>query len=159
MHALKLEQIFELYGRLMYYIAYQILKDEFRAEDAVQEAFLRIAKKPDCISDPYSRRTKAFLSALIRNVAVDMVRQQVREIPKAEDEWPDLEASPFTSGVELTDALRSLPERYRSLILLRFDVGYSVKEISDILGMKQDTVRRTLYRAKEWLKKLLESED
>ena len=35
----KLEQIFEQYGRLMYYIAYQILKDEFRAEDAVQEAF------------------------------------------------------------------------------------------------------------------------
>jgi RNA polymerase sigma-70 factor (ECF subfamily) len=39
-----LEQLYSNYAKLMYYIAYEILKDQFLAEDAVQTAFLKLEK-------------------------------------------------------------------------------------------------------------------
>ncbi len=47
----KFEQLYDTYSRLMYYIAFDILKDEGHAQDAVQEAFINISKNFSKISE------------------------------------------------------------------------------------------------------------
>ena len=51
-----------------------------------------------------------------------------------------------------------LPAQYREALLLRFDQGYSVKEIAAILDPTPGAVRKTIWRAKQRLKEELEVE-
>lgn len=54
------------------------------------------------------------------------------------------------------DAIAKLNPRYREVILLHYAYGYKTSELADMLDMKQDSVRRLLWRAKEALRKNLE---
>ncbi len=57
---------------------------------------------------------------------------------------------------ELIQIVFSLPEKYRNVLHLYVNVGYSTREIAEITGQKESTVRSQLKRARERLKKELE---
>ena len=54
-----IEEIYKLYEQKMFYIAFSILKDESAAEDAVQNAFIKLINNISRVKDPDSDRTKA----------------------------------------------------------------------------------------------------
>ena len=60
---------------------------------------------------------------------------------------------------ELIGALRSLPERQRVVLVLRYYAGYSVREIAEIVGSTAATVRVHLSRGRRRLRDMLEEED
>lgn len=51
---------------------------------------------------------------------------------------------PLPGDNGLADAMAKLPARYRELLLLRYDMGYSAKEIAAMLSMKTETVQKVL---------------
>ena len=155
----KLNTVFEQYGRLMYHVAYQILGSSYSAEDAVQEAFLRIAQRPDSIADARSTRTKVYVLTIVRHIAFDMLRAAGRTEPSDPESMQRTAVTGPAEGPGLLEAIRELPENYRTLIILRFHEGYSVKEIAGMLGMNEGAVQRSLYRAKKRLEAMLERED
>ena len=71
----KFAALYERYSRLMFYIARQILSDEQLSEDAVQEAFLRIAKNMHKVGDVSCPQTRNFSVIITRNVAITMKKQ------------------------------------------------------------------------------------
>ena len=56
----KFEIVYEQYKNLMYYVAYRILREERDAEDAVHNAFVRIAEHIEKISEPVCPKTRSF---------------------------------------------------------------------------------------------------
>ena len=58
--------------------------------------------------------------------------------------------------LDLAAAIAALPARYRQVLLLRYDDGFSCREIAGLLSMTEPNVRKTIQRAKEKLGELLE---
>ena len=59
----------------------------------------------------------------------------------------------------LKDAVASLPEEYRTPLLLHYAGGYKSAEIAGIMGIKPEAVRKRLERAKKKLREMLETEE
>lgn len=78
----KLEILFDLYEKKMYGTAFQILRDVGQAEDAVQDAFIRVMSHLNQIKSPESPETKHFMIKVIRSAAIDIYRKNQREWEK-----------------------------------------------------------------------------
>ena len=63
---------------------------------------------------------------------------------------------PLPGDNGLADALAVLPAHYREILLLRFDNGYSTRDLSSMLGISESGIRKLIGRARKALKKELE---
>lgn len=152
----RFEQLYLEYRQLMFHVANNILRNEYDAEDAVHQAFLSVAKNMDKISDMNCVKTRTYLVTIAEHCAIDLYRARKRRatVPLNEEiAGLDFEA-PHTSV--LADAMAKLPARYRHVILLKYDCGYSYNEIAELLGLSYEGVHSLDQRAKRELKKLLE---
>ena len=73
----KFELLYEKYRKLMFYIANNILNDEYLAEDAVHQTFIKI-KNLDKIDDVSCHKTKSFIVIMVRNTAINMYNRRKR---------------------------------------------------------------------------------
>lgn len=153
----KFEQLYLNYRDLMYYLAFQITKNQEDAEDAVQQAFLYAIENLEKIDDVSSHRTKSFLTIIAEHKAIDLVRKRrpVHEVSTMEQ---DIMVSLPDDGDDLAQAMAKLPRRYQDILLLRYDNGYSAREVAKMLGMSYAAVRKLLWRAKEALRESLTEE-
>jgi len=67
----KLTELYEAHSKVMYRVAYSIMRDHFAAEDVVQEAFIRLEKNIFKISQIRCNETRAFLVTIVRNLAIN----------------------------------------------------------------------------------------
>ncbi len=72
----KFREIYENYRRLMYQVAYEILKNHEDAEEALQEAFFRISKNISKISDTFCPQTKNYVVIICKKVALSMLKKR-----------------------------------------------------------------------------------
>lgn len=154
----KFEQIYLHYRGLMFHIADGILHNEQDAEDTVHQAFVNIAENIEKISDPICPKTKSYVVIITEHIAIDRYRKNNKlTMVEFQDEAPGLTVSaPECSG--LAAAILRLPQRDRSILLLRYDNGYSGKEVAKILGMSLEAERKAEQRAKSKLKRILGEE-
>lgn len=155
----KFEKIYIQYRNLMYHVAYGILSNHFDAEDAVHQAFVAIIRNLQKIGEINCPQTRSFVVLITERKAIDIIRTSHRDknLP-IEEEYTGIEVPPpGDSG--LADALIRLPTHYREVLLLRYDNGYSVGELAQILGMTESGVRKMIGRAKKKLESLLEEYD
>lgn len=164
--AKEMEALYREYRSPMLRIALSVLRDEGLAEDAVQQAFLKIFQNFEKIDRSDCNKTRSFIVILIRNTAIDLYRRRDRErvisfedlerpLP-AREELPEDQAIAALEGESLADCLSQMEERYANLLLLRYYHGYQNKEIAELLGMTQPQVAMGIYRGKQRLKRLLE---
>ena len=142
-------------------IARSLLFDEHEAEDAVQDTFLRALEQP-----PRPGNVRGWLRVVVRNFALRKKREERRrkrrEMKKAP---PDYLASPEEVAARLEgqrrvlDAVRELPEPYRSTIVHRYFDELTREEIAERLGIPLETVRTRLRRALHLLRERLDGED
>lgn len=159
----KFEIVYEQYKNLMYYVAYRILREERDAEDAVHNAFGRIAEHIEKISEPVCPKTRAFVVLIVERTAINEYnRQRRRRGLPLEEEALGAAGAWAPEGPEEGDAvaraIAALPARDRELILLKHWQGFSDREIARLLGMKPGAVSRALQRAKEKLRERLREE-
>lgn len=153
----KLEQLYFKYRSLMYYLAFQITKNQEDAEDAVHQAFIYLIENLEKVGPVSDGRTRSFLSIITEHKAIDLVRKRrpVYELSAAEYELaghlPD-------DGDELLQAMAKLPKRYQDILLLHYDNGYSARELAKMLDMSYGAARKLLWRAKEALREILPKE-
>lgn len=143
--------------RRAYAVARSIVTNHEDAEDAVQEAFLHAYKAihrflPD-------QAFGAWLHRIVANAALDATRR--RKVRDA-DELPETVSSPFRDPAEgselrrrLKDALDTLPERQRSVIVLHDVEGYKHAEIGKMLDIPEGTARSDLHYARSHLRRIL----
>jgi len=165
----RLEALVREHARLVYRIAFSVLRNPHDAEDAVQEVFLRILRSRNRlreVADP-----KAYLARTAWNVALDS-RRRHREV--------SIDASPEEGGVgpaiaELQASGASLEQIASDRQVMRFvatsvaelpaDLRYAITlatveelsaaEAAAILGVAETTVRTRVFRARQILRQKL----
>jgi RNA polymerase sigma factor (sigma-70 family) len=75
----KLEELYRLYEKPFYHIAYAILHHHQQAEDAVSEAFLQVMKHLDKINQPDSPAVKNYMIQIIKHTAINQYRKNQRQ--------------------------------------------------------------------------------
>ena len=146
------------YRKHMKYIAMQILGDEYLAEDAVHNAFLKIIPHLERFHKIDCQETKNLIVIFIRSTSIDLYRKRKREFEQIDTLDQDILTEADFSALNVADilsAIKTLPEIYRDVLLLKVEYEYTDREIAKILGIKTDTVSKRLERARRQLKKLL----
>lgn len=155
----KFEIIYEEYRGLMFYIAQNMLHNPQDAEDAVHNAFVKIAENIDKISDAICPQTKSFVTIIVENKAIDIYRKR----QKIKFEEYEENICEYKIDLEQKHAVAKcileLPIKYREVILLKYYHGYSQKEIAQILDISVANARKLEQRAKNKLSDLCKEED
>jgi len=141
--------------------AYSILKDFQHAEDAAQEAFVRAYFKLDTLQSPEA--FPAWLRSIVFSECEHFYRKKKLPVIPMEDvrDLHDRRHSPndIVERRELRDqldtAVKSLPEKERTITVLCYISGYSMAEIGRFLDLPMGTVKNRLYSARKKLQKEL----
>ena len=161
---IRFEEAYYEYKGLLHYIAKKILQDEHRAEDAVQEAFLRIAKNFHKVGNIKTTSTKNFFILITRRVCLNLLEREEKFSTATEEEISFFENSytpgslpdSFAGEAELIRQILSLPESMRSVLYLQAVYGFNAKETANLLGISVGAVWKRTSRARVILKKELE---
>lgn len=167
------EMLFSLYEQKMFAVAYAILHDDSRAEDAVMDAFERLVKLGERQSglcgcnaeratavgskrlDPRSDDMKRLVIKTIQSASIDLYRKTARE--RVRVVYLDNEGL-ASAGASASDApeeatrvaeamLDGLSDGYREVLKHRIIEGRSVAETAAALGISQPNVRKRQERA------------
>lgn len=154
----KFEDLYRTYRGLMLYVANRILRNQQDAEDAVHEAFLAVAGNFQKISEVKCPKTKAYLVTIVENKAINRYNEKKRH--------PTGELAEETAGISveyhgddgLARCMLKLPARYREFLLLKYDQGFSIPEIAQLMGITEDASYKLHQRAKDRLETLCREE-
>ena len=148
---------------MFYACAYRVSGVQEEAEDAVQDAFLKLWKKPALWQVGRGAKFTTWFYRVVVNTATDRLRRNVRYSPgDAPLEYMSDDAPPQDDIMEeeerqraLEGAIQALPERQKLALNLCFYEGLSNKEAADILGVGLKALESLLMRAKSGLKQAL----
>ncbi len=131
----------------LYRIASSILKHHADGEDAVAQAFEKAWKNRSKVWDGALR---PWVTRILVNECRNIQRHRMRVFPT-----DVINESSQETDMSLKDAVEALPEKLRTIFLLKYMEGYSEKEIAKALGLPQSTIRGRLERARQKLKQEL----
>lgn len=156
----KCRGIFEQYSRLMYYVAEQILHDPRAAEDAVQQAFIKLIRSEllQKINEIDCPKTKSLMVIIVRRVALDIYNRRKKRGEAPLDTLYETGAEDVPGEDGVTAAILRLPALYAETLELRYVQGFSAKETAKLLGLTEAAVQKRLTRGKELLRESLEKE-
>ena len=145
------EQLVSVYGDMVYRLAYAQTRSRHDADDIFQEVFLQtVRKKPVFDSEEHE---KAWLLRVAGNLCKN--RLKYNRLRQTDELREELIAEQREDLSFIWDAVQALPVQYREVIHLFYREGYSTREISQILGRKEATIRSDLSRGRGKLKELL----
>jgi RNA polymerase sigma-70 factor (ECF subfamily) len=148
------EQLYRAHGPRLKSIAWHMLGNRQDAEDAVQEAFIKVYRGIGRFDGDAAIGT--WLCRIVINVCHDLQRKRKREGGPQEapaEERPACSSQALT--VLLRDALRRIHPRYRMVFLLFEVEGLRHAEIAATLEVPEGTSKAWLFEAKKELKRLL----
>jgi len=155
--------LYKAYYRAMYNTAHRILKDNFEAEDIMQEAFLTAFTKlhtfkGEVTFGAWLKRIviNKSLTQLKKNKRYQEVKMEVFSNDEIEDEKIDYKG---LNPKNVLNSLQSLKDNYRVVLTLNLIEGYDYEEIAQILNYTNENVRTTVSRAKKKLKQVLLAEN
>ncbi len=148
-------QLVDLDGDRCYAIAYRILRDVERAQDAVQQAFLLAWRELPRLRDP--ERFGPWLNRLLVNACYEELRRhrrwttRIRALPVDGPGGPD----PIVSVDDrdtLDRAFQRLTPEHRAVFVLHHHTGLPLADIADIVGAPVGTVKSRLHYATQTLR-------
>lgn len=133
-----------------------VTADREAAEEAVQEAFGRLWKRWESLSD-YDR-PEAWVRRVAINVAISHWRRVRRLRPLGETARAGREDD-VVMRHDVQRALQTLPVKHRHALLLHYVVGLSVAEVAGEMGAPEGSVKSWLFRGRETLHRSLSVEE
>lgn len=152
------EEIYLRYRNLMYHVAYGILQNPQDAEDAVHNAFIKIAENLEKLSEAECPKTKSFCVTVVENKAIDLYRRKHRFSFLPLEELPPDAAAVYSGPNRVAQCIGKLPRKYRQVLVLRYLHGYSSNETAQILDLTEANVNKIQQRAKQKLQQLCREE-
>jgi RNA polymerase sigma-70 factor (ECF subfamily) len=153
-------ELYEAYSKAMYNICLRMTGHSSDAEDVLQEAFVQIFKNLQKLESDSS------LTAWIKRIVVNHCLSYLRKKKVYWEEVGDTEAAVETDVDEeehaltvsmVKEAIRELPDGYRTVLNLYIFEEYSHREIAALLGITESTVKTQFMRAKEKVRQLVKS--
>jgi RNA polymerase sigma-70 factor (ECF subfamily) len=155
--------IVEKYWNMVVALALSKVSDAAEAEDIAQESFLKAYSQLANLRDP--SRLVGWLSKITIQQCSNSLRRTVRSkralgcrttSVEALDEQPAMSANPGLTQNQIQfvrQTVRQLPEKFRTMIVMRFVAGLSTVQIAEQLGKRPGAVRVRLHRAYKLLRK------
>ena len=153
------------YSGTLYRVAFSVLRNPADAEDAVQEAFLRVLRHRDTLGEVRDHRV--WLIRIVWNVVLDRKRR-AKTRPETDDITELARVLPASglSAEEIASAAQHhsrvlacidrLPAKERQVLLLSAFDDLSSVEIAGVLGLTESSVRSRLFRARNLMAEMLE---
>jgi RNA polymerase sigma-70 factor (ECF subfamily) len=154
----------------IFHIIFKIVKDKEAANDLVQETFMKAFSSLATYRSEY--RFSTWLYKIAANSSIDFLRKRRIHVlsldrpvetndGSMEIEIPDYSYHPEQDlvrkqqRISIEEAIASLPDKYREVIVFRHQEDKSYEEIADLLNIPVGTVKARIFRARELLKKKL----
>ena len=158
----EIESLVREHSRLVFRIAYSVVRNRDDAEDVVQEVFLRLAKHgTNGIDDP-----KAWISRVAWRVSVDRYRKLVRAPHEEFDEKFHATGALAADGEQavisqqmlalLDRLIATLPSKEREALLLTSVEELTSAEAAKVLGASETSIRGRVFRARQRLREKLQ---
>ena len=160
-----LEALVGQYASTLYRVAFSILRNPSDAEDAVQEAFVRVLRHRDSLGEVRDHRV--WLIRIVWNIVLDRKRR-AKTRPETDDVAELARVLPSTglSAEERAAAAQhhahvlgcvdQLPAKEREVLMLSAFEELSSVEIASVLGISESSVRSRLFRARNLMASLLD---
>lgn len=151
------ETVLRTYADMVYKVAVRNTQCIADAEDVFSDTFLAYyTKKPEFESEEHR---KAWLLRVTINFARNTHRAQ-KKVSELDERLPSQEHSfeQVELSLDLSEAMRRMQPEYREVLCLFYLQELSTKEIAEVLGKNESTVRTQLMRAREQLRGILETE-
>jgi RNA polymerase sigma-70 factor (ECF subfamily) len=148
-HEDALAEVYRRHAGAVFALARRLLVDRTLAEEVVQEVFLRLWNDPDRY-DPDRGTLRSYLLAQCHGRSVDLLRsessrrrREERDAARTAEAGYDLEHEVWDLAVadRVKVTLQALPEGEREAILLAYFGGHTYKEVADLLGTPEGTVK------------------
>ncbi|WP_350356566.1 sigma-70 family RNA polymerase sigma factor [Fodinibius halophilus] len=163
-----LEELYDLYKRLLFSMVISIVKKKEEAEDLLQEIFVKIWNKAESF-DPDRGNVYSWIVTLARNQAIDRIRSKGYKTQKKQsvsiheplfslegDKHDPMETTIFSDRAELVKkALEKIPEKQSEVIKIAYYRGLTQSEISDQLDIPLGTVKTRTRQGMIKLKRIL----
>ena len=173
------EDIYRKYRDPMLAICHDVLKNEADAEEAVSDAFESIIRTVKLVQTVPETKLPALLHTYAYNAAIDIYRRNRKSSElfsstvyhsddtneniqiELKDGTFDLERYFLdkTLIVEIFHMIEQFPPSLKTVALLKWDFNYRNNEIAEILNINESAVSTRVYRARQYLVKLLEQKD
>ena len=135
-----------------YRVAYSYVKNADDALDIMQESIYKAVSHIDSLQDINYINT--WFYRIIVNTSIDFLRKQKKVIP-VEDEILEnfiSESNDEYENFDLQKAMDDLPEKYKSVVVLRYFEDLKIEEIAEILNENTNTIKTRLYKALKLLR-------
>ena len=142
-----IERIMQTYGNMMFRICLTATGNESDAEDAVQETLIKYFQKAPHFAD--AEHEKAWLITVATNKCRDILRYRKRHPVTDIEEAKELTADNEESGI--LDVLMTLPEKYRTVLVLYYVEEYTTGEIAKIIGKTASAAKMRLQKGRKLL--------
>lgn len=159
-------EVVEKYQRDIINFHYRFVRNRFEAEDLAQETFIKAYKKIHTLQD--AAKIKSWLLSIARNVMVDSFRRNKEKSVALDQNILEFYANSETvdhrtevlndeTSRELQTCISKLEEQDQKIVRLLYYEGFSYKEIAQLLGMNQNTLKSRLHRARASLVEIIQS--
>ena len=149
-----IEACYRLYEQKMYYVAYSILHDEGKAEDAVQDAFLKLMKHEVQFDRADSDDCKRYIITVIRNAAITIYNKTRKEseymyLTDKDERFEVAVETVQESDTDWKSLMNCLPKKYYEVVEYLVIREYTTKETALKLNITEANVRKRYERAKQ----------
>ncbi|MBT8108688.1 MAG: sigma-70 family RNA polymerase sigma factor [Gammaproteobacteria bacterium] len=149
----RFDSLVAVYYPDMFRYAAWLSRDRSLAEDVVQEALLRAWKSLDALRD--DNKAKQWLLTIVRRENARYFERRRLETVDIDDltaaQAAELAASPDQEVADMREAIFRLDDDYREPLVLQVLMGYSTRDIAEMMGLKQGAVLTRLHRARHKL--------
>jgi RNA polymerase sigma-70 factor (ECF subfamily) len=155
--------LFDIYAPKLYVVCLRYMKDQMRAQDVLQDAFVKI------FAHISNYKSEGAFEGWLKKIAVNACLDQLRKDKKLmtdislDDVSHKLSTNSFSAEKLMADDLlklvQALPDGYRTVFNLFAIEGYSHQEISSQLGISESTSKTQYLRARAYLKDRIENID
>jgi RNA polymerase sigma-70 factor (ECF subfamily) len=149
------EELVRRYQADVWRLTFHLLHDEALADDATQDAFVRAFR----FLPRYRGEAKfsTWLFSIARNCALDEARRagRRRRVTEKLQAQPQRSTTDHGTGIEVREAVASLPMDLREPIVLIDMMGAAYKDVAAMLGVPEGTIKSRVHRARETLVQIL----
>ncbi len=153
------------YAGTLYRVAYSVLRNPSDAEDAVQEAFLRVLRHRETLNEVRDQRV--WLIRIVWNVVLDRKRRmktrpetddvaELARVLPAEGLTADERVAAAQHHARVLACVEQLPAKERQVLMLSAFEELTSVEIASVLGITESSVRSRLFRARNLMAGLLD---
>lgn len=152
-------KLYQQFSKAMYNTAFRILGNADDAEDAVQEGFITAFEKLEEIQEV--EKFPGWIKTIIMRKALTHLNRKKKTIPLYQDFGAE-ELQETKGGIEMNaqknvlwQSIQKLKPNHKTILVMMYYEGMDYEEISSLMGLSNGNCRTLMSRAKEQLKKII----